>query len=152
MIITETKTIKYDSNCKRNPVFVSWLNTIGGREHWLFDHTQIESLTTSRNGTFENYIQNLATARGKTKDFQMNASPQLTVFAWVDDEDVDGLMTLTYSLDVEMLLNPESWETDGLKWMKIRPLPGTFQIRDKRKDTSLIEITFDLPYINTQSR
>lgn len=152
MIITEVKELKYDTGCKRNPVFVSWLNTPGGREHWLFDHTQVETLATTRNGTFENYIQDLSTARGRTKDFQMNALPKLTVFAWVNDEDVNGLMTLTYSLDVEMLLNPESWQADGVKWMKIRPLPGTFQVRDKRKDTSLIEITFDLPSINTQSR
>lgn len=152
MIVTETITVKNDSGCKTNPVFVSWLNTLGGREHWLFDTTQIENLTTTRNGTFENYIENLATARGKTKDFQMQAFPQLTVFGWVDNEDINGLITLTYSLDVEMLLNPLTWQTDGLKWMKIRPVPGSYKVRDLRENKTLIEIIFDLDYINTQSR
>ena len=152
MIVTEIKTVKNDSGCKQNPVFITWLNTLGGWQNWLFDTTYLEGVATSRSETFEGYIHDMESAEGKTSDIQMNANPSLKVFAIVPNEDMNGLKTLLYSLSCKMLLNPETWQADGLKWRTVRPQPGSFQVLDARQIETLIEITFDLPYINTQRR
>jgi hypothetical protein len=152
MIVTEIKTIKNDTNCKQNPVFITWLNTLGGWENWLFDTTYIESVTTSRSKNFEGYITDLENAEGKTSDVQMKAVPSLKVFGLIPNEDINGLKTVLYSLSCKMLLNPLTWQTDGLKWRTVRPQPGSFHILDARETETLVEIVFDLPYINTQRR
>lgn len=152
MIVTEIKKIKYDSNCKKHPVFITWLNTLGGWEQWLFDTTYIDTLATSRSETFEGYIQDLQTANAKVQDVQLRAQPSITVFGMIDNEDIHGLKTILYSLSCKMLLNPMTWQTEGVKFITIRPQPGSFRILDQREKQVLIEIVFDLPYLNTQRR
>lgn len=152
MIITEVKTIKYDTYCKKNPVFITWLNTLTGWEQWLFDTTYIDGLTTARSETFEGYIQDLQTANSKVRDVQMSAQSSITVFGLVPKEDIQGLKTVLYSLSCKMLLNPLTWQTEGVKFMTVRPQPGSFQILDQRETHVQIEIVFDLPYLNTQRR
>jgi len=83
MIVTEVKKLKYDSNCKKNPVFITWLNTLTGWEQWLFDTTYIDGLTTARSETFEGYINDLITANSKVQDVKINAQASLTVFALI---------------------------------------------------------------------
>jgi len=39
--LTETKQIKINQTCLERPLAVSWLNTLGGREHWVFSYNQI---------------------------------------------------------------------------------------------------------------
>jgi len=152
MIVTEVKKLKYDSNCKKNPVFITWLNTLTGWEQWLFDTTYIDGLTTARSETFEGYINDLITANSKVQDVKINAQASLTVFALIPKEDITGVKTLLYSLSCKMLLNPMTWQTEGVKFITVRPQPGSFQILDQRETEVQIEIVFDLPYINTQRR
>lgn len=148
MRVTEKKRIKIDRNCKNNPVFVTWINTLSGRENWLFYKVQTEGLTTLKELTFEPSNTDIETSRGQIIDLSIFAQPQLVVYALVLNEDVDGLNTILYSPNVEVLTNPDTWETDGVKWQIYRPLAGSFKIRDTDETSSLIEITFDKVYIN----
>jgi hypothetical protein len=146
--ITEKKRVKIDRACKENPVFVTWINTLGGRESWLFHKYQTEGLQTGNGGTFEPYVEDLENSRGQVKDLTMFAQPQLTCFAVVDNEDINGLMSLFYSINVEILTNPETWESEGAIWQIYRPAEGSFKVIDTDEVRSNIEITFNKPYIN----
>ena len=150
--VTEVKTIKIVSGDKCNPVFVTWLNTPGGRENWLFYKVQTEGITTSTIADFEQNIDDIETSRGQINDIEINATPHLIVHALVDVEDIRGLKTLLYSINVEMLMNPSTWTVDGPKWQTVRPQKGSFAILDTDEVQSLIEITFDLNYINVQTQ
>lgn len=153
MRITEIKTIKVDSNCVDNPVFVSWLNVYGGREHWLFKGIQTIGLQTSEGGEFEPFILDLENSRGQISTIEIDAVPQLIVSAYVDIEDVQGLKTILYSPCVEMLMNPDKWSsTVAPIWQIIRPKTGSFKICNTNELKTEIEITFDLPYIFTQKQ
>jgi hypothetical protein len=145
MIVTEKKTIKIDRECKENPVFISWLNTYGGREHWLFSKVQTKGLVTQNAGNFETYISDLSTSRGQISDISKNATPLLTVNCMVDVEDVEGIKTMLYSPCVEMLIsqNPIVWQT-------VRPQAGSFKLYDTSDIRANMQITFELPYINIQ--
>lgn len=142
--LTETKEIKINQNCLLNPVCLSWLNTLGGREHWVFSYNQIHSIDTSVGATFEPYIQDLETERSNVFDLQRFEQPKLTLGASVDVEDIRGLKTILSSICVEVL-TPESW-------VGVRPETGSFKIYESRGTTADIEFTIQLPYTNIQSR
>jgi hypothetical protein len=151
MIITEIKTIKVNRECVKNPVFISWLNTYGGREHWLFSGVQTIGLTTSEKGEFEPFVNDLQNSRGQIKTTEIGAVPQLIVNAYVEIEDVQGLKTILYSTCVEMLMNQNEWSsTVAPIWQIIRPKTGSFKIYNTNETHTTIEISFDLPYIYTQ--
>jgi len=150
--ITEKKRIKIDRECKNNPVFITWINTLGGREQWLFHRVQTEALQIENRGTFEPTVEDLELARGQIKDIDIFAQPQLVVYALVLNEDVQGLKTVLYSPNVEVLVNASTWEVDGAKWQIYRPLPGSFRIIDTDETRTTLEITFNLPYINNVSQ
>ncbi len=145
MIVTEIKTIKIDRKCKDNPVFISWLNTYGGREHWLFHKVQTKGIVTQNDGNFEPYISDLTNARGQITDISKNATPLLIVNATVDIEDIEGLKTMLYSPCVEWLVN----ETP-LTWQTVRPQVGSFKLYDTTDMQATIQITLELPYIFIQ--
>jgi hypothetical protein len=145
MIVTEKKTIKIDRECKENPVFISWLNTYGGREHWLFHKVQTKGIVTQNDGNFEPYISDLTNARGQITDISKNATPLLIVNATVDIEDIEGLKTMLYSPCVEWLVN----ETP-LTWQTVRPQVGSFKLYDTTDMQATIQITLELPYIFIQ--
>ncbi len=150
-IVTEKKIVKISGCAHRNPVFVTWLSTLG-REQWLFDINQTEALETVDGGTFEPSIEDLETSRGQILDLDIMATPQLIVYALLDNEDIQGVKTIMYSRTVEMLMNPSTWTVDGPKWQRIRPRKGSFKIIDTNEVRSQLTITFDLPYINGQQR
>lgn len=145
MIVTEIKTIKIDRECKENPVFISWLNTYGGREHWLFSKVQTKGLITQNAGNFETYISDLSNSRGQISDISRSATPLLTVNALVDIEDIEGLKTMLYSPCVEMLVNE-----NPITWQTVRPQVGSFKLYDTTDIRATMQITLELPYINIQ--
>jgi hypothetical protein len=145
MRVTDIKTIKIDRECKENPVFVSWLNVYGGREHWLFHKVQTKGLVTQNAGSFETYIVDLAETRGQITDISKNAIPLLIINAYVDIEDVEGIKTLLYSPCVELLVSE-----NPIKWQTVRPQVGSFKLYDTSDLKATIQITLELPYINIQ--
>jgi hypothetical protein len=145
MIVTEIKTIKIDRECKDNPIFISWLNTYGGREHWLFHKVQTKGLVTQNNGSFESYISDLSNSRGQINDISKNAIPLLIINAYVDIEDIEGIKTMLYSPCVEMLVSEST-----IKWNTVRPQVGSFKLYDTSDLKATIQITLELPYINIQ--
>jgi hypothetical protein len=145
MRVTEIKTIKIDRECKDNPVFISWLNTYGGREHWLFHKVQTKGIVTQNAGNYESYISDLTNARGQITDISKNATPLLIVNATVDIEDIEGIKTMLYSPCVEWLVSESP-----IKWQTVRPQVGSFKLYDTNELQATIQITLELPYINIQ--
>ncbi len=149
--VTEKKRIKIDHDCVDSPCFMDWLNSVGGREQWLFKKRQSRGLKVDVNGTYQPYLSDIEHGVGYVFETGRTAVPRLTMGASVAVEDVEGIETMLYSTDVLLLRNPGTWETDGPVWETVTVVPGTFALGrtdDVRRD---IEITIELPYINTQS-
>lgn len=149
-IITEIKKIKVDSGCKESPVYLAWINTLGGREHWLFHRVQIIQIDTSDAGFFMKTNEVLETTTGNVFDITANANNVLIVNALVDIDDIDGIKTMLYSPCVEMLVNPETWQSQGPKWLNIHVVKGSFKLYQTDQIKSIIEIQLQLPNINIQ--
>jgi hypothetical protein len=142
--LTETKEIKINNECLLNAVALSWLNTLGGREHWVFRYNQIHSIDTSTGATFEPYINDLQNSRSNIFDLERFEQQKITLGASVDVEDIKGLKTILSSICVEI-------ET-AQGWIGVRPETGSFKVYESNGTTSDIEFTIQLPYTNIQSR
>jgi hypothetical protein len=150
MQVTEKKTVKIAHCEKRNAVFVTWLDHLGGRNHWLFHTSQIEALSTSSESTFEPYTTDLENSRGQLNDLEIFAQPSITCSALIAPEDKEGITALYLSLNIEVLTNPDTWETDGPKWQTYRAQKGSFSLGETDVNEWLVQITFEKPYINNQ--
>ena len=157
--ITEIKNLKVFDQCVKNPVYIQWRGTNGGINYWLFHHVQTELLDTELNGEFAPYIDDLENATGTAVVMGKNATPGLIIGATVDAEDITqgvnpslppGLKGLIMSTDVKMLMNVETWATEGPKWMDVKVQPGSFKILETTSNKANIELTLVLPSIYTQ--
>ena len=142
--LTETKQIKINQTCLERPLAVSWLNTLGGREHWVFSFNQIHTLDTQSGATYQPNIDNLETATSNIFDLQKFAQPKISVGANVDVEDIEGLKSILYSICVEI--------QTAQGWIGVRPETGSFKILETKDTKATIEMTFVLPDINIQTR
>jgi hypothetical protein len=142
--LTETKQIKINQTCLERPLAVSWLNTLGGREHWVFSYNQIHTLDTQSGATYQPNIDNLETATSNIFDLQKFAQPKISVGANVDIEDIEGLKSILYSICVEI--------KTAQGWIGVRPETGSFKILETKDTKATIEMTFVLPDINIQTR
>jgi hypothetical protein len=142
--LTETKQIKINQTCLERPLAVSWMNTLGGREHWVFSYNQIHTLDTQSGATYQPNIDNLETATSNIFDLQKFAQPKISVGANVDIEDIEGLKTILYSICVEI--------QTAQGWIGVRPETGSFKILETKDTKATIEMTFVLPDINIQTR
>jgi hypothetical protein len=142
--LTETKQIKINQTCLERPLAVSWENTLGGREHWVFSYNQIHTLDTQSGATYQPNIDNLETATSNIFDLQKFAQPKISVGANVDIEDIEGLKSILYSICVEI--------QTAQGWIGVRPETGSFKILETKDTKATIEMTFVLPDINIQTR
>ena len=160
--VTEIKTIKYNNTCAyRNPVYLNWLGTNGGRNFWLFDTMQNDVLEVQDTGEFTPQVVDLATDIGNGEYLGKTAIPELICRAYLELEDIRGLKGLLMSPDVLMLTNNETWQTDNTttspvshlpKWKRVKLLPQTFKVLNTNQTHAEIEVTLLLPTINIQTQ
>lgn len=154
--ITEIKTVKYNNVCKyKNPIYLNWLGTNGGRNFWLFDTNQTEVLEVTSTGDFTPQTVNLETDLGNGEYLGKNATPELVCTAYLELSDITGLKGLLMSPDVLMLTNPDTWDEAmgaGALWKRVKVLPQTYKVLETNATHAEIEITLQLPTINIQTQ
>ena len=160
-IITEEITIKIDCSCKTNPVYLQWRGTNGGINYWLFHTVQAIVETAAVNSEFFPFVEDLQNAYSNQEVLGKDSQPQMIVGGYFDIEDLGasvnpssapGLKGLIRSIDVAMLMNSDTWETDGPQWMRVKVAPGTFKILDTNQTKAQVEFTLLMPTINIQGQ
>ena len=76
----------------------------------------------------------------------------MTIGANVSRSDIEGLESLLYSIDVKMLLNPDTWIDLGAQWTNVIIAKGSYKLYETDYNTTDIELSIILPSINIQSR
>ena len=151
--LTEIKTVDIWQECIVNPVYLQWFCTVGGPVYWCFAYRQQRGLTTKEIATFIPYIDDLETAQADMETIAMNVQPQLQVTGVLLTTDQMYIMeSLLSSTRVMMLTNPNYWETDGPKWQRVGVAPGSFRTIKTDNSRHNIELTLNLPRINTQAQ
>jgi len=149
-IITEKKNIKIDHECKDFPVYLTWLNGLGGYDSWLFFKEHTERVKTKAVNPYSINIEDLETAIGTNDITGKNITPQIQVGGRIMVEDMDGMESLYESPKVMMLTNPETWQTDGAKWKRVIVKTGSLITLKTRTSYLEVKLTLDLPFINKQ--
>lgn len=150
---TEIKTVKINADCVNNPVFIRWINSVGGWEPgWVFSRTQTIAVQVDELGTFQPYNADIEVAESVIEVLAKDATPQMIVGAFVDIEDIERIKGMLYSPSVKMLMNNDTWMTEGCKWQTIIPQPGAFKLYDTIETKTQIEIIFDMPKLYLQQQ
>lgn len=145
-IITEKKTIKIDHECKDFPIYLTWLNGVGGYDNWLFFKEHSSTTKTKITSSYTSNISNLETAIGTNDITGKDIAPQMKIGGRIEAEDMDGMQSLFESPKVMMLMNPETWESDGAIWQRVIVNTGTLLILKTRTSYLDVKFTLDLPY------
>ncbi len=156
MRVTEKKDIKIDHECKDFPIYLTWLNRLGGYSYWLFFKEHTEKTKTKSENKYILNIQDLENAIGTNDITGKSAVHSMLIGGRIKAEDMDGITGLYESPKVLRLMNPETWETDGEggtplpKWQRVIVKPGSIVILKTGIDFLEIKMNLDLPFINTQ--
>jgi hypothetical protein len=144
IVFTETKLIKYSNECVTNPVYLVWKNTLGGWDSWLFQHRQIESLSTSSLGDFFNYYTTIETLGNTSSEIGKEALPSMQLGAEaLTIGEKRGIAQLLYSNKVYI------YDPATLSKTEVRVSEGTFVIEDNKRKQFNIEFQIELPQLNT---
>lgn len=150
--VSETITVDIDKECHKFPVYLNWLDTTGGRAFWLFDRVQTVGVETAVGDTFEPLVNDLATQQGDIFEVERTAGNRLVLTTYTTIEKAKGIKSMLYSLNVLMLVNPETWEDDGVIWEAVRPLPGSYQLYNTNETHTSLTVTIELIATNIQGR
>ena len=149
-IITELKSIKIDHECKDFPIYLTWLNGLGGYDSWLFFKEHSVTTRTKISNKYNINVQDLENAVATNDITGKDVSPQIKIGGRMLAADMDGMQSLYESPKVMMLSNPETWETDGAKWKRVIVKTGSLLTLKTRTAYLEVKLTLELPYIFKQ--
>lgn len=63
ILLSEVKTVKYDPSCYKYPLYITWLNTLGGWDYWLFTAKkdygiEVDDVVTYERNIFQSFPGN----------------------------------------------------------------------------------------------
>lgn len=140
--ITEHKIIKINQGCVDDPIYLRWLNKQGGTSYWLFSRNNIYSTKTTSSTIYEKNITTLTSTQSNREIIEKRVERQIKVGAVVGDDDMDGLTGLFESPKVLMLVNPDTWSSEGAIWQSVIVVAGSMVILKTK--TAFYEVDFDL--------
>ena len=156
MQLTEKKKIKVDHECKDNPIYLTWLNKLGGYSYWLFFKNHSINTKTSGENPYSISIQDLENANSTNGITGKAILHSMAIGARVRAADMDGITGLYESPKVMRLMNPETWETDGVGgipnpiWQRVGVKTGSLLILRTGSEFLDVKLTLDLALINSQ--
>lgn len=145
-IITEVEDIPYsvqDGCVPVSPFYVRWLNAQGGVDYWMFGRAQAHNVSVSKTEAYDIYTPDTATARTNRRAYGATTKNTITVGA----EGVSDNWEVVQRLPLSPII--EYYDKQTSKWIGITVAKFDGSIRLDHY-THSIEITFDLPTINTQ--
>lgn len=145
-IITEKKSIKIDHECKDFPIYLTWLNGLGGYDSWLFFKEHTTTTKTKVSGKYTLNVQDLENAIGTNDILGKDIKPEMKIGGRMLASDMDGMQSLYESPKVLMLMNPESWEVDGAKWQRVIVKTGSLLVLKTRTSYLDVKLSLELPY------
>lgn len=149
---SEVKQVKIDHECRRNGVYLNWLGTDGSRNFWLFDRVQTITIDSESTGDFEPFVQDLASQQGDVFDVGRTRQNKIVLTTYCTIEDAKGIASLLANINTLMLINTETWETEGVIWEAVRVQTGSYSLYNTNETHTNITLTIERVSTNIQSR
>lgn len=149
---SEIKRVKIDHDCRKNGVYLNWLGTDGSRNFWLFDRVQTITLDSESTGDFEPFVVDLGTQQGDVFDIGRTRRNKIVLTTYCTIEDAKGIASLLANINTLMLVNAETWETEGVVWESVRVQTGSYSLYNTNENHTNITLTIERVGTNIQSR
>lgn len=149
--VTEIKRVKIDNECKAFPLYITWINALGGYSYYLFHSSNAETIQTKAITSYIKNVDDLETSLGALGITGKETSKKIEFGARVKKSDMDGIASLFSSPKVMLLKNPETWETEGVKWGRVLINPGSLIVAQTKIAFHEIKMTMILSPIKTQT-
>lgn len=148
--VTQRQKIKIDHDCKDFPIYLTWLNKLGGYSYWLFFKSNRRTVNTKIKTQYLTNIGDLETSKGQLNITGKSSSPGISFGARISNDDMDGIESLFESPKVMYLTNPETWEVDSPKWVRVTIKQGSLVLSVSKAASLEVKMSMLLPLINTQ--
>lgn len=128
----------------QNPFYVRWINQLGGVDYFMFARQQKHQPSVKSVSIYSPFVENPLNARTNRKAYAMDTENVVTVGAEnLNETDFNALRWLAFARKIERYD-----ETLG-KWitLSVNKFDGSY---NTKADTHTVEVTFNLPKINTQ--
>ena len=136
-------TVEIDEACYDSPVYLCWLNPLGGFDYWLFHTNQDSHDITESRGSFESYIEDLADVNGRAEELGKRVQEEMDLGAnQITIQQADGLRHLLRSPKVYRYMGT----VDSVpQWQVVRVKTGSFLIRQSFENKADLSLTIILP-------
>lgn len=142
--LTEEQPFQYENRCTKNPLYLRWLNTLGGWDYWLFEFNQVHEVTTRTGSLKVSYVDDISNTYNPSSVLKKSAGKSIVVGAEsLSQEEAQGIEDLSHSIEVQMWLGGTAWQTVQIQ-------DGTFQVYQSNYASASVEFQLNLPPIINQ--
>lgn len=142
--ITEIKRVKINSDCRKNPIYLMWKNSLGGWDFWLFDNKSENVIKSKGGASYDVYNADIEREISRAMVLENQQMKSIIVGDVVTQEDLIGLQGIEKSSAVYMLYDVEKLATDSaIAWMMININPSGFKYFNV-SDNIEVEINFNI--------
>ena len=131
-----------DPNCP-DPVYLCWLNDLGGWNFWLFTKNNTLNSKTAGEILQDVYNEDYNEAESFIEKLFVNQQDTLNLIQdQLTREEALLLQGLVGSFYVSILTNPFRWEDQGAIWERVLVNPKSFEVGDRK--SNFFEISFSI--------
>ncbi len=113
-ILTEILNIKTEC-VNSQPVYLRWVNDLGGVDQWLFQGNSSTEATVTNTVSYEKFIDNLLGVKSNFKIINKDYTQSLKVNTTFEKENAEGFMQLMRSKEIQMLVGSDWYDVDFIK-------------------------------------
>ena len=84
-ILSEVKEIEYASTCSNNYVYLSWLNSLGGYDSWVFELSNKQAAIIDKSVSFNQVTSDFD---ANIKQSHKKSTDTITVYAYEDSNKI----------------------------------------------------------------
>lgn len=150
-IISEWKRVNINRDCRKDPVYLMWRNSVGGWDYWLFDKLTETEITTAQGSLIEGYVDFISSYNTRERLVNVSHVRKITVGDSVDKATIKAFAELESSSQAFVLRNNDFTQFPAhLNWTGIRIAPKGVKYNNWGNSFD-VEVTFLMPETFTLS-
>jgi hypothetical protein len=113
-LISEILTIDIERKCRSQSIALSWLNTLGGWDHWVFTARKsygydIGNVQTIKRDIFQDWSTGFSTSQTESEHISIEAAESWIVRSQnLTRQQAEAIARIKYSIKVQDMEDPES--------------------------------------------
>lgn len=133
--LTESLQVNVNQNCIKNPLYLRWLNQLGGWNSWLFHGNYFEKNQVSESEIFEKSVEDISLVQGTIEYLKRNSNNRYLVGSeTLTENDKRLVLSIARSRKVEL------YNLTDNTWLDVLVAPDTFDVFEFRESRTSIKL------------